>query len=205
MLISTKADYWRPSYSDSNNSRWPPSAILDYGGSVFRPFCMLWVPIFNADTKFCEDTLINDGGMPQKRNPKKRPLVAEFYFLLQRRYPQSYVSSCKISAKSADRFQTYITFAILPFGATHPILLCCGIRTPCVIECPVGPQECSPETASWSVAFFAQWSLVDPCDRQTDGHTPHTSVTIGCISCIGCSLKIRKKNSQITQSKAKTT
>jgi len=41
-----------------------------------------------------------------------------------------------------------------------------------------------------SSAIFAQWSRVEPRDRQTDGQTPRTSVTIVCISCIRCSLII---------------
>jgi len=32
--------------------------------------------------------------------------------------------------------------------------------------------------------------MTPPCNWQTDGQTPHTSVTIVCISCIRCSLKL---------------
>jgi len=46
-------------------------------------------------------------------------------------------------------------------------------------------------TISSCLAICTQLSRAEPRDRQTDRQTPHTSVTIVCISCIRCRLEHR--------------
>jgi len=66
-----------------------------------------------------------------------------------------------------------------------------GDQDPRLIQCSMGPQECSPQTASWSVQPFlhSETEISRVTDRQTDRQTPRTSVRIDFISCIRCSLK----------------
>jgi len=53
---------------------------MDYEAKRIWPFRTLRNPIICTHTKFGEDILIGGGDMAPKRNSKKRPLAAEFYF-----------------------------------------------------------------------------------------------------------------------------
>jgi len=48
------------------------------------------------------------------------------------------------------------------------------------------PRVLTPNSILICSAVFAQWSRVEPHDRQTYGQTPRWSVTIVYISCIRC-------------------
>jgi len=104
--ILAKSDSQPRSYGDSNNSRWPPSAILDYEESLFGPFRSLRDPISYVHTKFGEDIFIIGGDMPPKRNSRKRPWrrnsTSAFKVDAFTHLGPLCVSSRKISAKSHD-------------------------------------------------------------------------------------------------------
>jgi len=51
--------------------------------SVSGPFRTLRTPLSNYTPNLVKNILIGGGDMPPKRNSKKRPLAAEFYFRLQ--------------------------------------------------------------------------------------------------------------------------
>jgi len=102
--ISAKSDNRLLSNSDLSNSRWPPSAILDF--RTLRDF------IIYAYTKFGEDILIGGVDMPPEWNSKKRhpgvgillPVPTLTSVILQ---GPSCVSSSKSLAKWDNRRPSY--------------------------------------------------------------------------------------------------
>jgi len=81
--ISAKSDNRRPSYGDSNNSRWPLSAILDYGWKRIWIIPDVAGPIIYVHTKFDEDTLIGGWDYPKtefENAPWRRNFTSGFNF-----------------------------------------------------------------------------------------------------------------------------
>jgi len=139
-----------------------PSAILDYVGSVFRPFRTLH-PITYEHTKFGEDIFSDGGDMPQN-GIQKTPPGSGILLPVQTLTPSlmrgsSYVSSRKISAKSCDRLQSYIDFAILlfvaHFGPLSPPPLW-GISIPVYDNVPWTPVVFTPNSILIRSAVLAQ-------------------------------------------------
>jgi len=76
------------------------------------------------------------------------------------------------------------------FKSRSPPPVCGRIRTP-EQHNVLGPPGVFTPNSIWICSdVFAQWSWVEPHDRQTDGQTSHTSVIIGCIKCTQWSLII---------------
>jgi len=65
------------------NSRWRPSAILDFRKPDFCPMVGLGLLIFHHDAKFGAKMLIGAQIRAQKRNSKWRPAPSWIYFWLQ--------------------------------------------------------------------------------------------------------------------------
>jgi len=80
------------------------ASILDYGGKRIWTIPCVAGPHYLRTQQTGEDILIHGGDIPPKRNSKKRPLAAEFYFrlkLLTTSVLGTFVeSSYKISAKT---------------------------------------------------------------------------------------------------------
>jgi len=92
------------------SERHPPSWIFE----VFGPFCTLRDPIFYVHTKFGEYLSIDD----RKTPPGGRILLPVLTLTIFVFWRPSYVSSCKISAKSDNRRPSYSDFTIwASFGA----------------------------------------------------------------------------------------
>jgi len=68
-IISAKSDNRRPSCGDTNNSRWPASAIFDYG----RKHIWTILHVIYVHSKYGEDILIGGTDMPAKTEFENTP------------------------------------------------------------------------------------------------------------------------------------
>jgi len=94
--------------------------------------------------------------------------------------------ACKISSLQLQPFQRYDGDP--KFDSRSPPRLC-GDQDPRVTQCLVGPQDCSPQTASWSVQSFSH----------SEAELSHVTDTVHIGNnrlhlCIQCSLVILASN-----------
>jgi len=190
--ISAKLDNRWPSNGDSNNSRWPPLAILDYEGKRIWTIPHVAGPHYLRTHQTCWRYFDRRRRYASKRIRKNAPWrwssTSGSNFDAPVLLGRSYVSSGKISAKSDYRLQSYIDFTILPFGATFSLPSVGGLAPPSKTTFHGPSGVFIPQTASWSVQPFLHSEA--EMSHVTDRQTPRTSVRIDCISCIRCSLKI---------------
>jgi len=81
--ISAKSDNRRPSYGDSNNSRWPPSAILDYDRKRIWTIPHVAGPHYLCTHRIWWRYLDRRNRHDPQTEIEKRLLSAKFYFRFQ--------------------------------------------------------------------------------------------------------------------------
>jgi len=132
--ISAKFDNRRPSYGDSNNSRWPPFAILDIWWWRMLTIAHVPAPHFLRRHQIWWRYL--NQWYAHKTEFGKRFLAAEFYFRLQLWCSQPCGDLCmchhaKFQLNWTIGCRVILILPFYPLGPTlEPLSLCWGIRIP---------------------------------------------------------------------------
>jgi len=159
----------------------PPSWIMKE--SALAPFRTLRDPIIYVDTKFGEDILnilIAGGDIPPKRNSKNVPWLR--ISTSGSNFPQSCndLRMCHRAKVQPNKTIGYRVTSILPFYPLRKFWAAFFLplwrrSAPSSKTTFRGPQECLPQTASWSVYPFlhSEAELSRVTDRQTDRRREH--------------------------------